>query len=319
MIASLLAHLYEFFFRFLHLFTGDNLDRLKKPYWLVPEKGVVLITGGTSGLGKESARELARLGYHVIITARDQKKGEKVLEELKNQSGNHNIELLAPLDFASLRSIKEAAQKLIDRKLPIHVLMNNAGSLTEKLAYTVDGLESSWQCNSLGPSYFTRLLLDNVKMASPPARIITLSSIAHFAATLDLDDVELKKQGWSLASAYANSKLANVLFAKELQRRLQNEGRGDILSVSLHPGVVATDFGGGTFLVRLVGLLAFAKSPASGARTQIYTVLAPPKELVAGGYYQDARLAYTSDLANDVVFAEKLWTLNEELVAKKMA
>jgi len=306
--------LIEWFRRFQRMFVGDNLTRLKKPYWVSPEKGVVLITGTTSGVGKEAALYLAKLGYHVIITARDEKRGQDTLNEIKEKSGNNKVELLE-LDLCSLESVKKAAQKIIDRQLPIHVLINNAGGMYSKAINTVDGIETTWQTNHVGPFYFTKLLLDNVKKASPPGRI-TLASNGHWLGTIDSTALQFKAPEFNTGFAYPAVKLANILFARELQRKLQKEGRSDILSVAVHPGSVNTNFGKDMGM-KLIFSLSFAQSPASGARTTLYTTLAPTKELVAGAYYHNTTLGATSKEARDEKLAATLWKETETVLKKK--
>ena len=276
----------------------------------------VLITGGNSGIGKEAAVGLAEMGATVVITARNEERGTGALAEIRERSGSDAVEVMA-LDLASFASIRSFASDFLDRHEHLHVLINNAGGVLSKRQETEDGFEATFGVNHLGHFLLTNLLLDRLK-ASAPSRIVNVSSIAHWAAPggIDFDDLQSEKR-YSAMNVYGQSKLANILFTRELARRLEGTG---VTANALHPGSVRTGFGreGDTSgFGKLLMLVAqpFMVSSKRGARCTIHVASSPDVEGVSGQFFTRNRLATTSRAAQDDEAARRLWEVSEELVA----
>ncbi len=281
----------------------------------------ILVTGGNSGIGKEAAVALACMGAHVAITARNPSKGEAARKEIVGRSGNASTEVV-PLDLASLDSVRAAADDVLARFDRVDVLVNNAGGTLSKRQVTRDGFEMTFGVNHLGHFLLTNLLLDRIK-ASAPARVITVASGAHFGARrgLDFDDLQFESGRYRGFQQYCRSKLANIMFANELARRLDGTG---VTSNSMHPGYVHTNFAreGDT---GLMGELShwlgrpFSISPEKGADTIVYLASSPEVEGVTGQYFYKRRLAKTSSFASDEAAQRRLWEVSEQLVGMTAA
>src|SRR5438874_5302998 len=178
---------------------------------------ICLVTGATSGIGKATALGLAQMGATVVMVGRDREKGEAVQREIKTKSGNEAVDLLLA-DLSSQESIRQLAENFLERYTKLHVLINNAGMVSLRRRETVDGLEMTFAVNQLAPFLLTNLLLDVLK-ASAPARIVNVSSDAHEAGYIRIDDLQSEKQ-YRFMRPYGQSKLAVVLFTYELARRL---------------------------------------------------------------------------------------------------
>lgn len=267
-----------------------------------------VITGANSGIGKITARELARRGAHVIIAARSADKTVPVIDEIKRETGNDQIEYVA-LDLADLASVRRCAEELLARDTPIHGLINNAG-LAGSRGTTKDGFELTFGTNHLGHYLLTRLLLDRIKQ-SGPARIVNVASASHYQArSVDWNALREKTKTRTGLHEYAVSKLANVLFTKELARRLEGT---NVTTYALHPGVVATNV-----WRRVPGpvrwvMKKFMVTPEQGAQTSIRCATAPELAGETGRYYdQDGRERRPNKLANDAALAELLWVKSAE-------
>ena len=294
----------------------------------------VLITGANSGIGYFAALELARKGAHVLMGARDRARGETALERLRTAVPNASVEMVR-LDLASLASVREVAEAELRRGLPLDLLINNAGVMAPKRRLeTKDGFELQFGTNVVGHFALTALLFPALVHAAesrPGApRVVTIASIAHKRGRLNLDDLQSTKS-YSPMGAYQQSKLANLMFALELDRRLRAAGTPEarIVSVAAHPGVANTnlfqagEFGAAEKLVRrgfgvLIG--AFLNSENAGALPTLYAATSP--EVQGGGYYgplgfQEMRGHVGSAIifahAQDTAAAARLWSECERL------
>jgi len=267
-----------------------------------------VITGGNSGIGKITARELARRGAHVILACRSEDKTRPVIDELVRETGNANIEYIH-LDLADLASVRRCAEQLLARDMPIHGLINNAG-LAGSRGTTKDGFELTFGTNHLGHYLLTRLLLERIKQ-SGPARIVNVASASHYQAR-GIDWAALRSSTKSVTGLreYAVSKLANVLFTKELTHQLEGT---NVTTYALHPGVVATDVwrrvpGPMRWLMK-----RFMVTPEQGAQTSLRCATAPELANETGLYYdKDGSERRPSKLARDEALARELWTRSAE-------
>lgn len=271
---------------------------------------VALITGGNSGIGFVTARELAQRGAHVFVACRSRDKGLVAVEEIKRLTGNQNVELLA-LDLGDFGSVRRCATEFLARDLPLHLLVNNAGLAGAK-GLTKSGFELAFGTNHLGHFLLTQLLLDRIK-ATAPARIVTVASRAHTrVAGLDFDHVQAPTSGRAGLPEYGRSKLANVLFSAELGRRLAGTG---VTTYSLHPGVVATDVWRELpgFLQPLVKFMMI--SSEEGAKTTLYCATSPDVANETGLYYDKCRAIAPSRAGSDAALATELWRRSEAWVS----
>ncbi|NJM06486.1 SDR family oxidoreductase [Candidatus Gracilibacteria bacterium] len=271
----------------------------------------ILITGATSGIGKITALELARQGALVVMMVRNAAKGEAVRSEIVRQTGNDRVELLVA-DLAALADVRRAAAEFKTRHTRLDVLVNNAGLFLNSRKESADGYEATFAINHLAHFLLTELLRDTL-IASTPARVVTVSSEAHQAGHINFDNLHESRNysGWR---AYANSKLANVLFAYGLARRLAGSG---VTSNALHPGFVATGFGDGNgsffdFAFKLIR--PFAKTPEQGAATSIYLAAAAEVAGITGEYYVDSAPRRSNRESYDQVVQDKLWQVSATLV-----
>jgi retinol dehydrogenase 12 len=267
---------------------------------------VCVVTGATSGIGRATAAALAGLGAQVVLVGRDRGRAEAAAAGVAGDGPAPRIEIA---DLASMDQVRALAGRLsaLDR---IDVLVNNAGLVAGQRRRTADGFDHVFAVNHLAPFLLTNLLLG--QLTAGPARVITVSSDAHTAARLDLDDPHLE-QGWDSWRAYANSKLANILFTRELARRL--EGTGATANCA-HPGVVRSGFGREARLPLRLGLVIarpFLLSPERGAATIVYLASSPDVAGATGGYYVKERRREPSAAARDDAAARRLWQLSEEL------
>jgi NAD(P)-dependent dehydrogenase (short-subunit alcohol dehydrogenase family) len=269
-----------------------------------------LITGGNSGIGKATALGLARMGANVVIVSRSKEKGEAALADIITKSGNRNIELMLA-DMSSQDSIRKFAGDFKAGHEKLHLLVNNAGVYLTRRTTTVEGLESTFAINHLGPFLLTNLLLDLLK-ASAPSRIVNVTSDAHNGAKVKFEDLQGEKKfsGWQ---AYGQSKLAMILFTHELATRLDGTG---VTVNSAHPGVVRTNFAknnGGlvSFGFRLIGTLFI--SPQTAAKRILYVATSPDVEGVNGKYFTKMHAAKSSQESYDDDSAKRLWQMSEQL------
>jgi NAD(P)-dependent dehydrogenase (short-subunit alcohol dehydrogenase family) len=274
----------------------------------------VLITGGSDGIGFAAAEALALRQAKVFLLGRNPEKTEKAVKKLREGSGNPNIDFFLA-DLSSQKSIRQTAAVIRGQLERLDVLINNAGGIFPRFALSEDGLELTIATNHLAPFLLTHLLLDRL-LASPDGRIITVTSAAHYYGSMDFARFRDPKR-YHFYRAYAQSKLANVLFTHELAERLQ----GSAISVNcVHPGVVRTRIGNkNTPVVMSIGwtlfALLFGISSAKGAETVVYLASSDDVRGVSGGYYARCRKQQSSSLSHDKDLATKLWQISEELTA----
>jgi NAD(P)-dependent dehydrogenase (short-subunit alcohol dehydrogenase family) len=265
-----------------------------------PEQTVALITGSTDGIGKQTALELARKGAQVIVHGRNPAKAQAAAEATQKAAGaKARVEWVA-FDLASLASVRAGAAEVARRFPTLNVLINNAGVFATERRVSADGHELSMAVNHLGHFLLTQLLVPTL-VQQAPARVVNVSSGMHQRGRMKWDDIELTR-GYDGAAAYAQSKLANVLFTVELAERLSGTG---VTVNALHPGVIATK------LLREGFGMDGGASLASGAQTSVYVALAPELEKVSGRYFDNSREARLSPGAQDPQSRQKLWTLSE--------
>ena len=277
---------------------------------------LVLITGGNAGIGKETAVGLASKGAHVVLTSRDAARGAEALAEIEQRSGSDSVDVME-LDLASLASVREFAKVFLDRYDRLDVLIDNAGLVLGSRSVTEDGYEMTFQVNHLGHFLLTELLRDRL-VASAPSRIVVVASDAHKSARHGLDFGDLQSEGkYRSFGVYGKTKLANILFTRELARRLDGTG---VTANSVHPGFVASRFGrdGDTgMLGKLFMPLTrpFALNAEQGAKTSIYLASDPAVEGITGAYWVKCAPVSPSDAAQDDDAARKLWDVSEQLVS----
>ncbi len=271
----------------------------------------IVVTGATDGIGKVTARELAKMGASVTIVGRDAAKGEAVVRELRQAAGHDRIGFVAG-DLATQKGVRAAAAVIKGRLKKLDVLVNNAGAVFMKRELTDDGIERTFALNHLGYFLLTHELLGLLK-ASAPSRIVTVASAAHQGAKLDMSDLQNAKN-YSGFRVYGQSKLANIYFTYELARRLQGT---NVTANCLHPGFVASRFGnntGGVFRL-LIGWakMVAAISEDNGAKTSVFLASSPEVQGVNGKYFDKCAAVPSSAVSNDVDIARALWRESERL------
>ncbi len=274
---------------------------------------VCLVTGATSGIGEVTAGELARKGATVVVVGRNPQKCEATVGRIRERTGNPAVEPLVA-DLSSQVEVRRLAEEFVRRHDRLDVLVNNAGALLMDRRVSVDGIEMTFALNHLAYFLLTDLLLDRLR-ASAPSRIVVVSSDAHRGVTMDFDDLggRAKYRGFR---AYSRSKLANVLFVRELARRLEGTG---VTANALHPGFVASGFFSGDgpawwAMRRLAGL--FAVTPERGAKTSVYLASSPEVEGVTGQYFVKEKPVEPSWAARDEEAARRLWRVSEEMTGQ---
>lgn len=272
---------------------------------------VVLITGANTGIGRVTARELALQGAHVFLACRSREKTDPVLQEIATLSqGRAKAEYL-PLDLGDLGSVRRCAEQFLARGLPLHVLINNAG-LAGQRGKTASGFELAFGTCHVGHFLLTSLLLDCLK-ASAPARVVVVASMAHrHAKTIDFDAVTQKTRTLTGFPEYAVAKLANILFAAELARRLEGTG---VTTYSLHPGVVASEVWRSVPWPFDKLMKRFMLTTEQGAATTLYCATEPALASQNGQYYDDCQPKPPTPVAQDNALAQRLWDASERWIA----
>ncbi|CAL1675392.1 unnamed protein product [Lasius platythorax] len=291
----------------------------------------VVITGANSGISKETARDFYGRGARVILLCRNMEKMNKAVEDIKNnppsrikkdEYQNFAGELaIYSLDLSSLKSVRDCAKNLLMKEAAIHILVNNAGVAMHPYEKTEDGNEMTLQTNHLGHFLLTLLLLPKMQSSSPGCRIVNVSSIMHILGDIDFDDINLEKS-YTPTKSYAQSKLANVLFTKELARRLKKADIHGINVYSLHPGLIPTEisrhssrtiFAGAAFLYNFFTWLLF-KTVEEGAQTTIYCSVDEKAASETGLYYSDCSVATLLWKTGDAQYAKNLWDVSCKLL-----
>jgi len=282
---------------------------------------VAIVTGANSGIGAETARVLALRGAHVIMACRDLARADAARQQLllksKGRIPEARLELIR-LDLASLASVRTFAREYVAQKRPLHLLINNAGVLHKHRTLTEDGFEAQMGVNHLGHFLLTAMLLESLE-ACAPARVVQLSSDAINMATLDSTFVDLQweRRKYSMWRSYGDSKLMNLMFARELDRRVQGTG---IVAQAVHPGVIPTALARDRSLSTMLLGLAFLhkmKSVGQGAATTLVAATSPEYAKHGGLYLADCQPHKDHRLARDPAACRKLWEISEKLIAEK--
>ncbi len=277
----------------------------------------VLLTGASRGIGRATAHELAKQGANLSLLVRNRELGEKVIEEIRQAAGDKKSRIdLFVADLSSMKDVRCITAEYIEKHDRLDVLLNNAGAINMDREVTVDGYERTFATNHLAYFLLTTVLLDLIKK-SAPARVISVASEAHRQGKLDFDDLMYEKRSYSGFGAYGTSKLANILFTRELSKKLEGT---NVTANSLHPGVIASGFGRNNqgvfgFIMRnLAG--PFLGSEESGAKTSVYLATSPEVEGKTGLYFKSSRESTPTAQARDDAAAERLWKVSEALVQK---
>ncbi|KAF6105870.1 retinol dehydrogenase 14 [Phyllostomus discolor] len=323
-VAALLAALGGALWLATRRFVGASVRRLHGggDAGLMQGK-TVLITGANSGLGRATAAELLRLGARVIMGCRDRARAEEAAGELRRDlcpaggpdAGGVGELVVRELDLASLRSVRAFCQEMLQEEPRLDVLINNAGIFQCPYTKTEDGFEMQFAVNHLGHFLLTNLLLGLLK-SSAPSRIVVVSSKLYKYGDINFEDLN-SEQSYNKSFCYSRSKLANILFTRELARRLEGT---QVTVNALHPGIVRTNLGRHVHIPLLVRPLfnlvswAFFKTPEEGAQTSIYLASSPEVEGVSGKYFGDCKEEELLPKAMDESVARKLWDVSEVMV-----
>lgn len=278
---------------------------------------VAIVTGGNKGIGLETVRGLCKAQMTVIIACRDTAEAERAIRKLKEELPQAEVEYME-LDLGSLTSIRKFVTNFKKKRLPLHILVNNAGIMIPPYGTTEDGFELQLGVNHLGHFALTNLLLDDLIRSGSSvrcSRIVTLSSEAHIPGTINFDDLQSKCY-YSPYSGYSQSKLANILFTYELQKRLE-ERKSPVTANAVHPGVVNTDlFQHIPWIMRMPqNILAYFlfKTPQQGADNSIYVALSPELEGKGGRYFVNCQSTQSSDESYREDVQKRLWKVSCEL------
>jgi len=280
--------------------------------WSIDQRNVI-VTGGTSGIGKAVASALAASGASVTITSRSRERADAAALEIQGTLDTHVEELI--VDFSDLESVRNAATEYLTSHDDLAVLVNNAGVVMGSTSRTVDGYETTFATNHLGPFLLTSLLLELLE-TSAPSRIINTSSVAHTYAKdgIVFDDLDFDERHYRFMEVYGHSKLANILHAHEINTRYGDRG---ITATAVHPGIVRTGLGSGgtSWVVGLVGRIGgrWMKTPEKGADTIVWLATEPEIDIGKGIYFEDRQVSKSTRHARDADQALRLWDVSERL------
>jgi NAD(P)-dependent dehydrogenase (short-subunit alcohol dehydrogenase family) len=272
---------------------------------------LVLITGATRGIGRVAAIELARLGADLVLVARDPARAEETRAAIAAQAPASKVEVILA-DLSSQAEVRRVAAEFKQRHARLDVLINNAGGTFATRRVTVDGLEHTFAVNHLAYFTLTNLLLDELK-ASAPSRVVSVASGAHAWGALDFDDLQTEKHHYIGMRVYCNTKLMNILFTRELARRLEGAG---VTANCVHPGAVHTGFGRndpGWFRLGVKIWTPFMISAEKGARVMVWAASAPEIAGTSGKYFFKNHEARSSRAARDDETAARLWEVSAKL------
>ena len=284
---------------------GKMKDKIKRM-----DGKICMVTGGSSGIGRSIALELAELGAEVVIVCRDRERGEATRKEIETRVGKNSVHL-SIADLSSQKSIRKLSLDFHEKHTKLHVLVNNAAVIMGERSLTTDQIETTFAVNHLAYFLFTNLLLDLLKL-SAPARIVNVASSAHFKSSLDFNNLQGTKT-YSAFGAYCMSKLANVLFTYELASRLKGKG---VTVNCLHPGTVATNLERDaplTFKLPWKILKPFFLSPEKGADTAVYLASSNEVDDVSGKYFVKRRETKSSKKSYDENTMYQLWQVSADL------
>ncbi|MBV1882148.1 MAG: SDR family oxidoreductase [Pseudomonadales bacterium] len=276
---------------------------------------IIIITGANSGIGKATAVALAQQGATIIMACRDAQRANDALNEVIAASSNRTVEVM-PLDLASIDSINTFAEQFQQKYDHLDILINNAGIVPIKKELTNDGLEMQIGVNHIGHFLLTKLLIPQLKAANQ-SRVVNVASMIHNIGKIDFDSFQGDKP-YNTIKAYGQSKLANILFTRELAKRYASVG---ISTYSLHPGNVGTSIMGRGIIARTAyKILGGFMSHKRGARTSIYLATAPGIESLSGSYFNEfCKVKKGSKISRDLALAEQLWEESEKIVATSLA
>ena len=273
---------------------------------------VCLITGATNGIGEEAAKQIALMGAEIVFIARNQTKANQLNETIKSLTGRESTPIIA--DLSSQSEVKKAAEEFLSLNKPLHILLNNAGIMNTSRRETVDGLEEVFSVNHLAYYTLTLLLMDKL-IASGPGRIVNVASGAHmFIKEINFEDLQSEKE-YKTMHVYGQSKLANILFTRELSNKVQSKG---ITVNCLHPGFVKTSFGKNN--TGVIGLIIkflmtlFAIKVEEGAETIIYLATSDNVKNISGEYFYQSKINKPSNFAENNKSADDLWDLSLKIL-----
>jgi len=278
---------------------------------------VCLLTGATLGIGRAAAEALVPMGMELVLVARDRARLESLAAELRRRTPGARVEVLAG-DLSRMPEVRRIAREFRATHPRLDVLANNAGALFARREETSEGLERTLALNHLAYFVLTEELLP-VLTASAPSRIVNVSSDAHVGMRLDLDDLNYTRERYRPFVAYGRSKLMNILFTRELARRLEGTR---VSANAMHPGFVRSGFGQNNpgFLGKFIKLgQVFARTPERGAQTLVYLATSPEVEGVSGKYFHDEAESRTSGEAKDMEVARRLWDVSVRLAGPAVA
>jgi NAD(P)-dependent dehydrogenase (short-subunit alcohol dehydrogenase family) len=272
----------------------------------------ILVTGATNGIGLESSVQMARRGAMLVLVGRDPGRTERAVADVKTRSGNAEVSSLL-CDMASLAQVRRLAAEFLALHDRLDVLVNNAGTVYAERTVTEDGFEATFAVNHLAPFLLTNLLLDRVRQ-SAPARVVNVASTSHHRGKLDFDDLGFERGGYFVLRAYERSKLANVLFTRELARRLEGTG---VTVNSLHPGTIETNIWTHAPrwtqpILSIYKLFMVSLETGAGRITQV--AADPIGGQVSGRYFSRNKVATPSKRAQDDEAARRLWDVSAALV-----
>jgi NAD(P)-dependent dehydrogenase (short-subunit alcohol dehydrogenase family) len=276
----------------------------------------VLITGGTSGIGKATAVALAAMEANVVVVGRNPERGGAAVDEIKAQSHSGSVELMLA-DLSVQAEVRRLAEEFLRRHDRLDVLANNAGLVQSKRTETPDGIETTLAINHLAPFLLTKLLVERLEQ-SAPSRVITVSSEAQRWGNMDFENMQSRRK-YKGFPVYGMTKLANIMFTYELAERLEGTG---VSANCLHPGSVGTNFGQnnrGTMALFFRTFKPFMRSPEQGADTLIWLSSSSAVDGVSGKYFSDRKEIEAKKVAYDPAARRRLWEISEDLTGLKVA